>query len=686
MYKRIILALSFLLVVTAALPQAKSVWLEHGDFAYKKKDYPTAIYYYTKILDDTTILVTPVRPYEAEIVNLKPKTSLRDSTSSKPTMYEYVIHQLAHAYQHNYDYKHSADYFEKSAKSKKFVHDKYYHGISLLNIRKYDDAVAEFESYIASKDKNDSLAKEAQRHMAFCYYAQDTIHNSHPLIKVSKMDTIVINKGTSSFAPMYWGGPGKLIFTSARKGGVLTDPEKQDSKYLCDLYYTQKNDSGWSKAVNFGRPVNTGLHEGAGVISVDDIMYFTRWSDKNRDESFIYMAKIQDGLFYECMKLNSNVNLPGYKAQQPFVSFDGTKLFFSSNRPGGKGGFDIWMCDVDENGYTGPAKNLGEPINTPGDEVTPFFHTVSSTLYFSSNEHAGLGGLDIFKSHLNIDDSTWEVPKNVGSPINSPQDDAYFILDRMLMHGYFSSDREPCDGGACYDIYEFDNEPISFDISGYVFDTETNEVIPNALVTIKDVHGNIDPFFVITDEKGYYFTPLQEDMEYFFKAQKNKYFGDAASIATKGKTETTHFQQDFFLSKIPEGEIVIEGIEYDFNKATLRPKSIEIMSKIYDLLMLNDNLAIEINSHTDCRGSDKYNEKLSQQRAQSCVDYLLGRGIKKERLIAKGYGEYKPLIPEAEINKMGSEEEKEAAHQKNRRTAFQVVNEGSINIQIKQNN
>ena len=343
------------------------------------------------------------------------------------------------------------------------------------------------------------------------------------------MDTIVFNAGTSNFAPMYWNSSSKLLFTSARKGGVILDPEKQDSRYLCDLYYTELKDTGWMKPVNFGRPVNTGLHEGSSVISSDEIMFFTRWSDANRDESFIYMAKMKDGLFYEAYKLSETVNKAGYKAMQPYVSFDGTKLFFSSNKPGGQGGFDLYMCNIDENGFTGIAKNLGPTINTAKDEVTPFYHTISNTLFFSSNGHTGIGGLDVYKSSLNTDDSIYSTPKNLGTPINSSKDDAYFILDRVQTKGYFASDREDCPSGNCYDIYEFENEPIIFDISGTVTDYDSFEPIPSALITIKDVSGDDEPMFLITDDKGFYSTPLKENKQYFLKAQKKGYQASAAS-------------------------------------------------------------------------------------------------------------------------------------------------------------
>ncbi len=703
--------------------QSKKLWMEAGDKAFKEKDYASAAVLYAKVLDDTSVLHTYVLPYEVQMVNLKLKelvhvkelhvsdivhkhhkdsahavksntvanNNIKDTakhahiiTLKEISKVDYVTFQLAESYHLNADYHNAANIYKRIVDKEVFPDSRYYYAVSLMNIKRYQEALSEFEKYITSDPANDSLNLQAQKREASCYFAMDTA-NVKREIKVNICDTNTFNKGTANFAAMYFLSPNKIIFTGARKGGVITNPEKQDSRYLCDLYWTEYQDSVWSKPVNFGRPVNSALHEGAAYVTPDEVMLFTRWSDNNRDEAFIYMAKMQDGSFFEAFKLNENVNVAGYKSMQPFVNFDGTKLFYSSNRPGGKGGFDIWMCNIDENGYISAPKNLGAPINGPGDEVTPFFHAVSNTLFFSSNGLPGLGGLDIFKSSFNVDDSVYTLPKNLNAPINSEQDDAYFIMERTQGRGFFSSDRQPCDGGHCYDIYEFQNEPIKFDVSGYVFDAQTNDPIPGALVTIKDVHNDDEPFFVITDDKGYYFSELKPNMEYFMKAQKNKYFGDAASVATKGKTETTHFEQDFFLNKIPAGEIEIEGIEYDYDKATLRPKSKENLDKIVDLMKLNDNLTIDINSHTDCRGSDAYNLRLSQARAQSCVDYLISKGITMSRLHPKGYGETDPIFKEDVIAGMPTKEEQEFAHQKNRRTAFKVVGESKINIINKAN-
>lgn len=693
--KKLIFQFLFLCSATLSFSQSKKVWIELADEAYAKRDYANAAIYYSKVLDDTTVLRNYVLPYEPQLVNLKmpslfkvPElaiTKKKDSTNIvkenlvQSSKYDFILYRLAQSYRLNFDYSHAADQYKKCVDRKVYLDAGYYYGVSLMSQKKYQDALKAFDDYVQEKKGSDSLILLAAKKETWCYFALDTLFPKKAVVRM--MDTLVFNRGTSNFGVMYYLSDQKVIFTSSRRGGVVTDPEKQDSRYVCDLYFSVLEDTIWQRPINFGRPVNTSLHEGAGVFTPEEVMLFTRWSDNNRYEAFIYMARTAGGKFFEAMKLGTNINMPGYKSHHPYVTQDGRRLFFSSNRPGGKGGFDLWMASIDENGFVGDAVNVGEPVNTESDEVTPFYHEISNTLYFSSNGHPGYGGLDVFKSSLNVDDSVYQVPVNLREPVNSSKDDAYYITDRLGGRGFISSDRLDCPGGHCYNIYEYTNDPIKFDLEGHVYDYTTNEPIPSALVTIKDVHDNDEPFYVVTDEEGYYKTELKANFEYFLKAQKSKYFGKSASVITRGLTDSKHFEQDFYLDKIPEGDIEIEGVEYDFNKATLRPKSMEVLDKIVDLLKLNDNLSIELSSHTDSRGNDDYNMKLSQARAQSCVDYLISHGISKKRLIARGYGESKPIIPQSEIDLMEDKSpEFEAAHQKNRRTAFKIIGETNLNL------
>jgi len=676
--------------------QSKKLWITQGDKAFNTGDYTNAALYYAKALDDTTVLKTYVLPYETQMANqkfntkkdsikiakaaIKANDTSRAADLKKLPKEDYALFQLAQSYRLNADFPNALVMYKKMVDRNTYPDARYYYALTLMNTRQYTGAMEQFEKFLATKPSTDSLVKVAKKKQSSCYFAMDSA-NVNRQIRIDFLDTAVFNKGNSSFAPAYFGSPTKLIFTSARKGNIITNPKKQDPEYLCDLFWTEFKDSAWTKAMNFGPSINTDQHEGPASVTPEDVFFFTRWNDEHPKEAFIYRAKMQNGNFFQALKLNENVNVPGYKSVHPCISSDGKRLYFSSNRPGGKGGFDIWVCNIDESGMVFAPQNLGEAVNTPGDEVTPFFHEVSSTLFFSSNGHVGMGGLDIFKSEFNPDNSTYGVPRNLNPPMNSSKDDSYFIMEKTQGRGFFTSDRVECPGGNCYKIFEFINQPIRFSIEGLVFDAGTNDPLAGALITVIETHGNQEPQFIVSDDAGAYTAELRGACEYFIKAQKNTYFGDAASISTKEKTASETFQQDFFLSTIPKGEIEIEGIEYDFNSVTLRPKGMENLDKIVDLLKLNDNLSVEINANTDSRGNDKYNMKLSQGRAQSCVDYLISKGIESARLIPKGWGESKPLITEAEINKMKAKSpEWEAAHQKNRRTSLVVVGESKINI------
>jgi OmpA-OmpF porin, OOP family len=694
MKQRIYLIITLFFICAGYWAQSKKVWLTKADEFFEKGDYINALTNYKNVLNDSLGMAEKIYPYEIVITNQKLKNKMveADSIKTAPLM-DYLHHQIGMCYKFTFDYNHAVSQFEKSATSEYYPEDVFFLAEAQMNVQQYQLALDNFEKFIKSDIKIDSLTKKAQVSMTGCYYAMNP-KNIRKGAEVWLADTTTFNVGTSSFGAMYWGYEERMIFTSARQGGVVLDPLKQNSSFLCDLYYTEQiTKDEWGTANNFGRPVNTGQHEGAGCFNNGNAMFFTRWSDINPNEQNIYLARMIDMKFFEALKLDGTVNVEGYQSVHPFVSMDGSMLYFSSNRPGGMGGFDLWRIEIDPTGMPkGEAENLGAPVNTPYDEVTPFLHEYSSTLFFSSNGHNTIGGLDIFKSSYDYENDLFSKPSNLGMPINSSKDDAYMIWDKYLKNGFLSSDREECPNGHCYKIYHVNNAPIKIMLEGYVFDGRTEEEIPNASITFKDVRYSFEPFTIKTDEGGFYEVELQQDLEIFLKATQTGYFADAANVDTRSITETTVLIQDFYLQQIPTGEIEIEGIEYDYNSDKLRPVSMEILDKLYDFLMLNDNLVVEINSHTDFRGSDKYNLDLSQRRAKSCVDYLISKGISSARLIAKGYGESEPnflvdakkepildqkgkpiqltekyILAEADI------QIQELYHQRNRRTAFKVV-------------
>lgn len=701
-----ILVLLLVVVPMISFGQSRKVWLYHADNYYHAEDYYNALLNYQNALSDSVGLQDVTIPYEVGTskLKLKDKDGLEIDSARTVPVKDYIEHQIATCHLKTFDYRKAVEQFEHTATFASYPEDVYYHGIAQMNIGNHKEAVKRFEQYISSDNYSDSLLRSAQLLITGCYYALDSTH-LHQKISVEMMDTLVFNKGMASFAPAFFGYENRLLFTSAREGGVILDPEKQDSRYLCDLYWTERDENGnWGPAKNYGRPLNSARHDASGAFnplkrnSQQSLIFYTKWSDDDRLEQSIYSARMVDFKFYESFKLPESVNVQGYKSINPFVSLDETKLFFSSNRPGGQGGMDLWMIELNEDGMVeGEAINLGRPVNSELDEVSPFFHEPSSTLFFSSNGLNSIGGLDIFKARYDRDNESYDYPENMGLPINSSMDDSYMIWDALMEKGYFASDRADCENGHCYDIYEVTNEPILITLEGYVYDLNTDEVLPNASLNFKDINSAIafENRVLKTDENGFYKLELDKQQQIYIKATKEKYFATAESVSSMSITETTALFQDFFLDQIPTDEIELDGIEYGFDSSALRTRSKEILDELYNFLVINDNLIVEINSHTDSRGPNDYNRKLAQRRANSCVEYLIEKGIDKDRLVAIGYGEDEPnylkddnkdpvldesgkriYLTEKYIKAQTDKDVQEEYHQRNRRTSFKVVGEG----------
>lgn len=690
-----LLFILFCMYQIAAFSQSKMVWLNTADKLFEKKDYHNALTYYKMVLNDTIALNELILPYEVQLSNRSLSKKVSETKDNRTvTVEDYTNHQIALCYQYTYDYKRAEEQFSKTYQSNGYPDDAYLYGNTLKNNQKYEEAIRVYEQFIRSNPGSDSLVEASITAMQGCHYAlNDSLVKTEASIGLA--DQAVFNTGTSSFAVSYFGSEDRVMFTSARPHGVILKPEQQ-SEFLCDIYWTEKDENGkWKDAVNFGRPMNSAQHDAASAINNTNTIFYTRWSDENRKEQNIYLARMINFKFFEAYKLDERVNIDGYVSMHPFISMDGKKLYFSSNRPGGYGGMDLWKIALDTLGnITGEAENLGEAVNSNADEITPFFHEASATLFFSSNGYNSIGGYDVFKSSYDNTSQTYGHPLNLGTPINSSNDDTYLVWDSKLKKGFLSSDREPCEFGHCYNIYEVTNSAIVIALEGNTYHKETGAVLPNTAIIIKDVHGIKDHYTVRSNAEGYYQVNITIGEELFLKAQKEGYFADANVVNTESITESITLRQDFHLEPIPQKEIEIRGIEYDFNSDSLRPVSLAILDQLYNMLELNENLVVEINSHTDFRGSDKYNLNLSERRAQSCVNYLIERGIDQNRLVAVGYGESQPtiymteertpilddegkeiLLTEAFILSLPTEEEQERAHQLNRRTSFKVVGE-----------
>ena len=694
--------------------QSKKELLIYGDESFKNENYIAAAYFYGKIVGSfVSGEQDKVYPHGFSVWNKPlPKTEVADTSklesdstlneeNSEPILtesadssdtskqahtfkgnesYQRALYRLAESYRLSYNYLKAEAAYEKCQYLDFSIYplSQFWWASSLKKNMKYGIAQHEFNDFIKNNTGNPALdtlgedfIKRARKEMSGCRIAVNLIDDPTPGIKVFKADSN-INTGNSNFAASFYNSDTIIVFTSSRPGSMSI--KKSDSEMpSCDIYHSAALDSThWRKAINFRNPINTILHEASPFVAADGSkMFFTRWGGgEESKDCHIYVSRFFNGQWLQPQKLNDNVNIAGYKSMHPYLMPEGDILIFSSNRPGGRGKMDLWYCEIDGFGNAGIPKNFDYMINTPQNEVSPYYVSGSKSLFFSSDGHPGMGGLDIYESYGALENLGR--PQNLGVPVNSSRDDMYFILNENETYGYMTSDRAECidcETGSCLAIYEVDYGPPKFTLSGHVYTKLGKKVIPNALVTFKDVSDDYEPFFIVTDENGYFFTPLRRELTYYIKAQKVRYFADAGTVTTVGLTKSKDLVKDFYLPKIPVGEIAIEGIYYDYDKWDLRPESETTLDSLVFFLNVNNNLTIELSSHTDSRGQADYNQKLSQKRAQSVVDYLIKKGIDVERLTPVGYGKSKPVIANAE-----TEEE----HQKNRRTAFQVLRQDYV--------
>jgi len=462
----------------------------------------------------------------------------------------------------------------------------------------------------------------------------------------------------------------KVIISSAKKvGAFFTKRDKNTNEGFFDLYCGDLNQQGKVKnLVNFSRSINTrGNHEGSVAISsAQDVAFFTRSIEENGQHNLkIFRAEMIDYVWtnFEMLPFNQE----GYAIENPVLSPDDKTIYFSANIPGSKGGYDLFTVTINEDGTYEAPKNLGSEINTHKDEKFPYIMGDNSALYFSSNGHYNLGGLDIFESK--IIDGKLNYPVNMGSSLNSPEDDFGFLMDQSNS-GFFTSNRVGGKGGN--DIYYFKREKTTQLIQGTIVDFKTNMVLPNATVTVVDAYGRVVDT-ITTDAKGVFTTKVIPYNSYTLHASKDGF------IETEEEFES--FRGDDFehkmTIKLPQAKaeiveedeklvIKIENIYFDYSKWTIRDESTLSLNKILDVLNENPNMNIEINAHTDTRGKAGYNYKLSNKRAASAKAYLIANGVDASRLVSKGYGETQPK------EKCGSNCS-EAQHETNRRIEFVIV-------------
>lgn len=554
-------------------------------------------------------------------------------------------------------------------------------GKSLQAEGKYSTAINAYEKYLSytASPANEKQRKFAETGIAGCRISlAKKGDKTRYVVKNAKL----FNSRRSDYAPMFFDkNYDKLYFTTTSEKVKGDKKSEITGMKNGDIWVASKNEQGeWQRPEPVEGELNTDFDEGIVSFSPDgSTMYLTKARrEPNASTSVeIFTSTRSDAQWSAAQKYEITADTVSCYGH-PAVSPDGNWLYFSSDMPGGSGGKDLWRVNLKEK--QGTLENLGEFINTPGDEEFPYVRE-DSILYFASNGHPGYGGLDIFRAKL-TPSGGWLI-ENMGQPINSSSDD-FGITFGKGESGFFSSNRG--DGRGYDHIYSFELPDLKIMITGWVLDKD-EEPVPNAVIRIVGNDGSNQKEVARND--GSFKFPLKRGVSYVMMAGAKGYLNGKQEFTSDTAEEDAEYSVDFILASINK-PVVIENIFYDYDKASLRPESKQALDEMAQIMRDNPNITIEMASHTDRHGGDVYNMNLSQRRAQSVIDYLISVGISKDRLQAQGYGKSRPKKITKKLNREYpqfeegtvltpefietlSEEDKDAADQINRRTEFQVL-------------
>lgn len=616
-----------------------------ADKAFDNNDFYEAANYYLKAATGkSTVSVNNVPFY----------SSGKYTRGQQQTDKAYIMYRLAESYRLYQDYTKAAIWYLKVINDNQYPLARLWYATCLRANNNFDETLKQSQLFMISYKADAKYMTMVQREIDGCNFAMQQLKNPEDVI-ISPITTLNGSEGDYSLTingDAYW-------FTSSRF--------TENKIHLNQVYTAAIKQTSPSTAIDFKR-FDKGVPFEYGTPSLDASgkrMYVTRWRKSgNKTVTEICYSKLENGKWQQPHELNPNVNIGGFNARQPFVTADGKRLFFASNKPGGQGGDDIWVSNLNADGQAMNAVNLGSTINSAYDEQAPYYDAARKKLVFSSDGFIGMGGFDFFES----DDDTgiWTKPVNMGYPVNSSKDDLYYTIDpKDKDRFYFSSNRR---SDCCLSL--FTALIKSQYMVGEVIDCKTQQGLPGVKVLLKDSITEKNISQLSTDARGKYLFKVNNKNPCRLELSKEGYF--TKSFSQKGgavQRADTLFNPQICLDSFKVNRpILIKDIYFDYDKATLRALSITELNKLVVIMNDNPTIRIELGSHTDSIGKYDANLRLSQARAQSCVNYLISNGINAARITAKGYGETMPVAPNSLLNG----KDNPVGRQLNRRTTFTV--------------
>ncbi|MBK7383791.1 MAG: OmpA family protein [Flavobacteriales bacterium] len=592
-----------------------------------------------------------------------------------------LIFKVAESYRMIGDVAQAQVWYEKANKAQ-YTDPITYYWIGQMQKQQglYAEAIASYNKY-KEKKSNDPRADAG---IAACQMAQKWKDSP---TRYSVDPEVLLNTPQYDYSPAFSDKKNEsVVFSSTRPAASGSSTDLIIGEAFADLFASSRDRLGkWSEPVKLPIEINSEGNEATPIFNAKrTLMYFTRCPAEKKKVfgCDIWVSKKVGNNFAAPVMLKlklATVKEDTLTAGHPALSADDDMLVFATNSPypGHKGGKDLYMVKLDREGMpAGTPVNLGAEVNTAKDDMFPFLR-YDGSFYYSSNGMQGMGGMDIYHAEK-TGEGTWGHVENMKSPLNSASDDLGITFDGENDRGFFTTNRPG--GKGQHDIWRFYMPDLEFALQGNVYDKVSGQPIVGAKITAVGTNGS--NFSALTDDNGgFAFIEngkdryIKEETSYSILVEKEGYLVVKDQITTVGLTESTTFVKEYFLQ--PHNRvIVLPRIEYDVDQFFLRPESKDSLETLYQTLVDNPNIVIELRSHTDARPTRKYkggNLELSQKRAQSCVNYLVEKGIDPARMVAVGRGPDEPMVTMDVIKKMATNEEKEAAHQQNRRTDFKVL-------------
>lgn len=532
-----------------------------------------------------------------------------------------------------------------------------------VKVGRYEDAQRHYNIYLDKTLPNCPLMKQTHKGLETCEFAINAMQNpvSYTPINIGPN----INSENDEYLPAVIADESEIVFTVKRP---------RDNQTICafcqmeeDFYASKKENGEWQKRYKLDYPINTGYNEGAQCISPDGkyLFYTICNTDFGNGSCDLYWSKRIGNRWARPRNFDAPVCTKAWESQ-PSIAPDGKTIYFTSNRPGGFGKMDLWKTEMTEEGLFTVPENLGKTINTEYDETAPFIHADGKTLYFVSDGHPGMGGRDIFFSTLT--DTGWTQPVNLGYPINTPDDEINILINAAGTIAYFSTDKEGGYGGQ--DIYYFTLDPqlrptpVTY-MKGKVIDENTHEPV-HAAIEMIDLNTNKVTTSTFSDPvSGEFLACILTGSNIMMNVSHPYYLLYSENFQIeKNYTELEPYLKNIELKRPEVGEsFVLRNVFFDFDKSTLKKESEVELNKLVDYLTSNKGIKIEVGGHTDNKGSESYNEKLSSDRAKAVYDYLVNKGIDSKRITYKGYGMSKPIATN----------DTEEGRALNRRTEFTII-------------